>query len=565
MSRTPLTTPTALRRIAVLGLLATAAPASAIGSSSVSTITGDGPTAVAARGTGADVFIANRPANTIAVLDARSQQVVRTITRQAGGRNADLAADPVRDRIYDLDEALDRLVVRRGSDGRILRTIPLPPNEVPIAVAVEPTDRRVFVLSRRAGGSVVHRISTLTAPRSRVDPIQGSRGLGPGARDLAVSDVDDRVYVSMGTEDRLRVIRTSNLSQAASIVVGDDPRGVAVLSPGTSTARVLVANRGSDTVSAMSPAGGSVSQTIDVGDAPVAIAVDDVALRAWVVNNRSGDVTVIERRDGSMVPAETRAGGASPTGVAVDPLTHRAVVSRPPEDRVRVIRRYHPRAHGFEFVNNFAVPIQVDLPGLPAVDLGQFRFGLCGGMSYSSLDTFLAGASRPATGTATPTSGPVFGELVERITDSLSGGVPPMLSRYATLQALPDDDVPGPFGTTALKGLRTTTIEEAAAIVPTLDTGRPVPLGVIFASGLQSPLGNHQVLAIGHFTVNGERVIEVYDPNFPAANGDDDGITYMWTAQRRQTSDRAGFADLTTFRGLFSAEPAYQQKTPPWA
>src|SRR5438874_1713681 len=57
-------------------------------------------------------------------------------------------------------------------------------------------------------------------------------------------------------------------------------------------------------------------------------------------------------------------------------------------------------------------------------------------------------------------------------------------------------------------------------IQKSLDAGKPMPIDLVEAS-ITHPnpldlLKNHQVLAIGYFVRDGEIVIAIYDPNFPA-------------------------------------------------
>src|SRR6187402_1231034 len=75
----------------------------------------------------------------------------------------------------------------------------------------------------------------------------------------------------------------------------------------------------------------------------------------------------------------SRAGDPSPSGARTD---------------------FDPRVHGFDFVNRYEGDILLEVPLVGMVDLGDAPYGLCGGMSFSALDSFYAGVTTPDFGTS---------------------------------------------------------------------------------------------------------------------------------------------------------------------
>jgi YVTN family beta-propeller protein len=68
----------------------------------------------------------------------------------------------------------------------------------------------------------------------------------------------------------------------------------------------------------------TVSKTIDVGTAPIAVAADSVTHTAYVVNSGAGTVSVIDEASASVVATVTV--GTKPVAIAVDPTRHLAYV-----------------------------------------------------------------------------------------------------------------------------------------------------------------------------------------------------------------------------------------------
>jgi YVTN family beta-propeller protein len=546
--------------LAAATLLVAAAPALGVATSRTAVQVGSDPIAAAARGRAGEVFVANRTSETVSVINVRTRALVRTIGPVSGTRTVDLAVDVGRDRLWQLESGLDRLFLRDAATGRVLGTVRLPAAETPVAVALEPGQNRVLVASNSSGGGVVHRIDPTSFTVARTRSIPGV------LRDLAVSDRLDRAIVAVGSANRVRFLSSSTLADASvsGATTGTDPRGVAVLGDQTADRRLLVTNRGADSVWVIRLDTGARERILQVGPRPGAIAADDVAQRAWVANTASTSVTVIEREAGVLGVRETVGIGQQPVAVAVEPGSLRAVVTTPLTRAAHMLSRYSGLAHSLPFPNRFGLTsVPATIPDMPVVNLAETPFGLSGGMAFAALDHLLAGYVHPREITEAPQTGAIFEYLGDRALDSLSRPLlvadpaGPIGPRFARLQQRSDADSPG------TEGLRNLTLREMTAIAPTLDTGRPVPVGVVRAQAGDSPFDNEIVLAVGQFTVGTERVVEAYDPNLPPGAGVGDGITFLWTRQRRQTTNRQGTELVSTFRGLFSAGNAYREEAPP--
>ncbi|MCA1707260.1 MAG: hypothetical protein LC808_29945 [Actinobacteria bacterium] len=256
---------------------------------------------------------------------------------------------------------------------------------------------------------------------------------------------------------------------------------------------------------------------------------------------------------------------------------------------------FSPQVHGYHFPNVFTGDLKIPVgsynpPGpIPSISLGTINFGtnsfgLCGGMSAGAADNFNAGTPAPAT-TTTPVSGtPLYGYLYARQVDSLVDHGKHGVKTLILGMVLPEKDVKDPvFGKTLLKGVNSRTQGEIKKAKKKFAQDQVVPI-LLVKTGVPSPnpanikakiTTNHQVLGIGYFKNRGQRVVAVWDPNLgygvaeyagaPATDPEaTDGITYLYSEDDKQYSDRAGTHRVTgiksTFRGFFRQK--YDVKTP---
>ena len=530
---------------------------------------GDRPEAVAALGARSVVYVANRGANTIAVLDARARTLTRTISRPAGGVPVALAASNLRGRLYDLDSS-GRLYIRSSTTGDRIATVELPRSYAvssgrstrtvgltPRDVAVHQGRNRIYVVMSAFPGD-----GRLVVVGGESREVLEQIPLGNQPRAVAVTQ--GRVYVSNSGSDTVSVINVATNAVVQTFAVGDQPHGLDVVEN-----RLIVANRGGGSVSIANIVSGRLVDAgkAAVGDEPVGVAAErahEFRHRVWVTSKAGGTVSLLEvDRDGRLVEVERRAVAGGPHGVAVDPRSHRAVVTRPGSDRAAFLARFDPVLHGFRFDNTFSTQFVTPILRSPSfvtapVDVTKVPFALCGGIAWAALDTFNLGLRRPNTNDAQVESGPVFDYISSRLLETLTTNNGSNLARFLDWQSKFDGD------------LSILTAPELVAIRTQLDLGKPVPIGLIHVGPIVGlPWENHQSLAVGHFTTDdGELVLELYDPNYP------EKLTFIFTEQRKLTHNRAGTLPVrrpslfgpqdVVVRGIFSTLSTYTTRTPPW-
>ena len=143
--------------------------------------------------------------------------------------------------------------------------------------------------------------------------------------------------------------------------------------------------------------------------------------------------------------------------------------------------------------------------------MGQ-NAGLCGGMTFASLDYFATNRTAPDA-----LSDPLFDYLCERQTDSLD--LPGGVFRYMSWQTAADNSRMM-FGKRIREGISYSTLtSEWPKIQALLDGGHLAPLGLIKTDSINPKAlsQNQQVLAYG-YELNSEAqilTIQVCDPNCP--------------------------------------------------
>lgn len=221
-----------------------------------------------------------------------------------------------------------------------------------------------------------------------------------------------------------------------------------------------------------------------------------------------------------------------PPVVAIEGASPAAPVASAP---VHDGRTFRPSVNGFHFVNSFdgsAAP-----PALREADGGLLglirgatestvgdRFGLCGGMSASAADYFLAGRTPPSTREVPGETSTLRDYLFERQVDSL-GALGLMAAKFVERMALPDVSAfvagAGGVGGRWTDSAAARTAPELGPILMRLDRGDLVPLGLVHVrvGGGSAIWENHQVLAYAYERGDGVLTLRVYDPNAPLDDG----------------------------------------------
>lgn len=186
------------------------------------------------------------------------------------------------------------------------------------------------------------------------------------------------------------------------------------------------------------------------------------------------------------------------------------------------VPNFVPSVNGLHFTNSWPNEpvINVNVPGLGTVPIGDASNGLCGGMVYTVIDVFRAGLPPIADTLNPPQGGALFNYIVGRLFDSfdLPGGV----LKYYDWMTTPDADVS--LWVATRRGVAWHTIvEEWPRIKADIDGGTLSPLGVVTVhTSDPTAIGhNHQVLAYGYELDDDHRLtLHLDDPNTDPSDAD---------------------------------------------
>lgn len=251
----------------------------------------------------------------VAVIDTDSATVIRTIA--VGQVPFGLTVSPDDARVYvtdssSFDSALH--VIKTSTD--TVDGAPIPVGQFPHAAAVTPDGGRIFVVNNQDGTVSVVDAGTRTV----ISTIR----VGDFPKDLLMDREGKRVYVGNSDDNTVSVIDVSTLEVARTLLVDGPPANLAATPDGhriyaagfreklvlpfdtrtvtmragkrpetvtfTPNGRLCVTNPGDGTLSVVR----TEAPSVQVGEDPVAVAVDADGLRVYVANGFSNDVSVID-------------------------------------------------------------------------------------------------------------------------------------------------------------------------------------------------------------------------------------------------------------------------------
>jgi YVTN family beta-propeller protein len=271
-----------------------------------------------------------RGKGSVAVLDARSGAVQRTV--QVGLSPMAIAVDERVGRAfvvsYGSDTRTGRLGVLDTRSGAIVRTVTV--GLLPHGLALDERTGRVFVAGEDSSG--LGEVSVLDVMSGRlVRSVTVGQAPGP----IAVDQRTGRAFVINQNSDSISVLDTHSGALVHTTNIGKD---LVALAADEQTGRVFVAGgndvQGNGRVSILDAASGRLVRSVAAGMLPTAVAVDAPSGRVFVANKGpldsnlvplgNGTLTVLAARSGAIL--RTIAVGTYPTAIAVDERAGRAFV-----------------------------------------------------------------------------------------------------------------------------------------------------------------------------------------------------------------------------------------------
>ena len=264
------------------------------------------------------VYVSNREAQSVSVVDAVDNTVVATIP--VGADPEGVAVSPDGSMVFVANAGSDTITVIDPATRQVAATIPDPDAQTvdnPFIVAVARDGERVYVTNNASMS-----VSVIDARLAVSDPAHArvrTLAVGRAPLGVALARTGVSLFVSNFEDDTLSVVAAATGVAGAPVAVGRGPALVA-LSPDDSVA--YVSNQGAemdgttvtivDVALAVSQPGLANLGTIEVGRLPAGIAFAPNGARAYVANASSQSVSVIDTVSRTVVTTIPLGAGATP-------------------------------------------------------------------------------------------------------------------------------------------------------------------------------------------------------------------------------------------------------------
>ncbi len=274
--------------------------------------TGDSPAGIAINTANGKIYVADLEDNNVTVIDGATNVPSVNVTIGYNAEPAAVAVDPTTGTYYVADSSSDNVTVMSSSNA-ILENLSVGLD--PIAVAYDPVTNDVYVANYLS--------SNITVISASTNQIVGNLTCGDTPQAIAVNTVTGTIYVADAADDNVTVINTAG-QQVANVTVGTEPYSIAVDSL---TGNVYVANvYGGPDISVISNATNTVTGSLGSGYGPDGVAVlsSPTSPTLYVADSLDDNVTVVNLSTGAEVVNLTV--GQDPVAVAVNPSTGEAYV-----------------------------------------------------------------------------------------------------------------------------------------------------------------------------------------------------------------------------------------------
>lgn len=262
------------------------------------------------------VYVANSGTNSIGVINV--SQAIQQGSFPVGPTPVALAETPDATHLYSVNQGNGTVTAIDPRSGTVLNPA-IPVGASPVAAAIDSTGTTLYVANQGSGTVSVIDIASNT--------VTATVSTGASPRFLIYDSHLRRLYVANTGSNTISIFNGDvGLTPLATVTVGAGPASIAPLPDGT---RIYVANAGcSDAVNLANCSGNTVSvvdalnfairKTITVGSAPVSLAADAASTKVVVANRDSNSISAIRTSDDTVI--NTIASGApTPAFVTVSP------------------------------------------------------------------------------------------------------------------------------------------------------------------------------------------------------------------------------------------------------
>jgi YVTN family beta-propeller protein len=292
----------------------------ALNSSVVATIpVGLSPAGIGVNTVTNHIYVANRNANTVSVIDGTTQQVIATIP--VGTRpSLQIGVNAATNRIYVPNNGGNSLAVIDGATHTVITTV-TGLAASPEGVAVHPGRNLIYV---------THNGDQLSVIDGATHSISTSLNTGAWNHFVAINANTDLAYVSISDPDTVAVMDLVTQQKTTDILDGGHP----AINPRTN--RVYLARYAEPVIGVVDGTTQAVITLIDIEDIPGFAAVNPTNNRIYVTLPNRDKVVVIDGMTNVVVG--TISVGEHPLGIAVNPDTGLVYVGNANSNTVSVIQ-----------------------------------------------------------------------------------------------------------------------------------------------------------------------------------------------------------------------------------
>jgi len=275
---------------------------------------------------GGVVFVAESGANKVGVVRANGVTNGLTTEIPVGTTPVGLVGTPDGTHLYVANKGAGTVSVIDTGSNAVIATIPVGggAGSAPSYLAINSTGTNAF--SVNTGANNVSIIDTTMNTEIAAVAV----GMSP---DFAYFDAaNNRLWVTNAGNNSVSVINTDVNSPGYKTVIATvllpgcsfgplaaivNPEPITVLADGS---RAYVANSGCGTVSVISALSNAVTKTIPVGTTPVAIVASPDSSKVYTANNGSSNISIIQTSNDTVTNTVAVPAGSSPIGAAIGPF-----------------------------------------------------------------------------------------------------------------------------------------------------------------------------------------------------------------------------------------------------
>ena len=266
---------------------------------------GEAPEAIAINPVTNRVYVANQDSGTVSVINSATDKTIATVS--VGDLPYTMAVNRSTNKVYVSRTFSDLTVIIDGKTNSV-RSMKAGAGD---AVAAESLDGDTYLIGYEA-----QEMTVLDGNDDHISKIEISNHVWA----MAANPGNKKIYaVSLGNGVATVINGKSHTSK--TVRTGKIPCAIGVDS---SSGRVFVANYASGNVTIIDGVNDSVIGTVNVGAYPQSIAVDSSNHKVFVASARGSTTTVLDGTNNSVLG--TVRAGQSPFAIAVNPKTHKAVV-----------------------------------------------------------------------------------------------------------------------------------------------------------------------------------------------------------------------------------------------